>query len=75
MDELRSEIWDYLYRARGPQTLDTIARVFARDLRTIHQVVDHEWFDATGDTVAIAYRRRPDPQWPTGPTAAVHEMN
>ncbi len=73
MEELRSEIWDYLYEASGSQSLDKIARVLARDLQMIQRAVDHEWFDVMGAMVAIAYRGGPHP--PTAPTVSVHETN
>jgi len=66
MDELRCEIWDFLYRAEGPQPVDAIARYVGRYAETIHSALDHEWFDVTGDVVAIAYRRRPQLQRSAG---------
>ena len=59
MDELRGEVWDFLFRAEGPQHVDAIARHVGRHAEAIHSVLDHEWFDVVGDLVAIAYRRRP----------------
>ena len=73
MEELRSEIWDYLFQASGSQALDTIARVFARDLELIRRAVDHEWFNVMGSAVAIAYRGGSHP--PNGSTVVIHETN
>ena len=56
MDELRCEIWDYLYAASQPQSVDAIACHVGRDAQMIRAAVDHEWFEVTGDLVAIAER-------------------
>ncbi len=63
MEELRSEIWDYLYRNGQPQSVDSIADHMQSDPESIRLAVDHEWFDVTHDLVAIALCRdghRPD---------------
>ena len=65
MDKLRSEIWDYLFQANGRQSLDIIAQQMGRDPQTIHTAIDHEWFDVTAETVAIAYGQQPEWQQPT----------
>ena len=54
MGELRSEIWDYLYRASQPQSVSSIAGHLRCDAESIRLAVDHEWFDVTHDVVAIA---------------------
>ncbi len=56
MDELRNVIWDYLYRTRRPQSVESIASHVACDPQTIRAAIDHEWFEVTGDLVAIALR-------------------
>jgi len=55
-DDLCSQIWDYLYSASGQKSLDEIAQHVNCDRHTIEQAVNHEWFDVTGDVVAIARR-------------------
>ena len=64
MDELRSQVWDFLFRAEGPQHVDAIAQHVGRDAEAIQSALDHEWFDVAGDLVAIAYRRQPQLQRP-----------
>ena len=54
-DTLRSEIWDYLSTAIGPQSFDDIARCVGRDADAVRGVVNHEWFELSGDLVSIAY--------------------
>ena len=48
MDELRSEVWDFLFRAGGSQHVDAIARHVGRDAEAIQSTLDHEWFDVAG---------------------------
>ena len=66
MDELRSEIWDYLGKRGEPTSVEEIARHFERDQATIWAAVDHEWFQLSGDTVGIAYMteatKNPEPR-------------
>ena len=57
MEELRSEIWDYLYRTGQPQLVNSIADHMQSDPESIRLAVDHEWFDVTHDLVAIAWCR------------------
>ena len=66
MDELRSEVWDFLFRAEGSQHMDAIALHVGRHAEVIHSALDHEWFDVVGDLVAIAYPQRPQLQRPAG---------
>ncbi len=61
MEELRGEIWDYLYRTSRPQSVETIASRVARDAQTVRATIDHEWFEVTGDLVAIAVRGQGKP--------------
>jgi hypothetical protein len=55
MDELRDQIWDYLYKAGQPQSLVDIAGFASQDLETIRGAVDHEWFTVSNEQVGIAY--------------------
>ncbi len=54
MDELRIEIWDYLYRADGARAIDDITQAVGRDDGAIRSAVDHQWFEVVGDMVRIA---------------------
>ena len=57
MGELRSQIWDYLYRTRSPQSVNSIADHMQRDADSIRSAVAHEWFEVTREVVAIAMCR------------------
>ncbi len=59
MVEIRTEIWDYLYK-NGPTSLDTIARALGQSLQTVEAAVDHEWFAMRADVAAIAIRETGD---------------
>jgi hypothetical protein len=56
MEELRSRIWDYLFRAGKPQEVAIIAERFEVSSAEIEQAVDHPWFDLQDSLVAIAVR-------------------
>lgn len=53
MDEIRAEVWDYLYKS-GPASLETIAQASGQTVETIQAATDHEWFATRGEVVAIA---------------------
>ena len=57
MEDLRCEIWDYLYRTGQPQSVNSIADHVQSGVESIRLAVDHEWFDVTHDVVAIALSR------------------
>ena len=57
MDDLRCEIWDFLYRMNQPQSLEAIARHVPGDVRMIGAAIDHEWFQVNHDLVVIARTR------------------
>ena len=59
MDELRSEIWDYLFRTGGPRLMSEIATQVHSDPTSVRAAVTHEWFAVQGEQVAIAYRNPP----------------
>ena len=54
MEELRVEIWDFLYRVSEPKSVEEIAQNVDRDLDIVRMAVDHHWFDVVDDTVSIA---------------------
>lgn len=53
MDDVRTEIWDYLYR-NGPTSLDTIASSLGQSTQAIETAVAHEWFTVEANVAAIA---------------------
>ena len=53
MDDLRTEIWDHIYRS-GPQTMEQLVDTTRLNAATVSAAVDHEWFERQGDTVLIA---------------------
>ena len=55
MEELRDQIWNYLFEAGQPQNLVDIALFANQDMETVRGVVDHEWFTVSNDQVSIAY--------------------
>lgn len=55
MDELRDSIWDFLFQAGEPRSIDEIAVSLGRDPDTIRGAVDHEWFSSNGGEITIAY--------------------
>lgn len=55
MDELRNEIWDYLSRSGGRRSLYELSQHFRRDRAVVRAVVNHRWFEVSGENVAIAY--------------------
>ncbi len=54
MDRFRIEIWDIVYRARGPKTIDELSRIINQDSETVCAAVDHDWFDVVEGVVSIA---------------------
>ena len=54
MDNLRNEIWDFLYRADRPQTIADIAQFVGSDEDTVRTAIIHDWFDVVDDVVTIA---------------------
>ena len=54
MDELRVEIWDFLYRLREAKSIEEIAQNVDRDPEMVRMAVDHHWFDVVDDVVKIA---------------------
>lgn len=57
MDEFRIEIWDIVYRARGPKTIDELSQIVNQDNETVRAAVDHHWFDVVEGMVSIAVAR------------------
>jgi len=55
MDELRDSIWDFLYHAGEPRSIDEIVVFLGSDRETVRTAVDHEWFSANAGVIGIAY--------------------
>lgn len=56
MDQLRNQIFDYLYPLNEPRTIERIAVELNETPQTIQTAVDHPWFTRTDEQVAIAYK-------------------
>jgi predicted transcriptional regulator len=54
MDELRIEIFDYLYREREPKSVDEIAGDLNQDRDLVMQAIEHEWFNIIGAKIGIS---------------------
>ena len=70
MGDVRTEIWDYLYR-NGPTSLDTIADSLGQSSHAIEMAVSHEWFTVQANVAAIAVSSKVQADSPrrTGETA------
>jgi hypothetical protein len=55
IDDLRDQVWDYLFEVKSPQQIADLAAVAACDESTIRLAVNHEWFALADDRVSIAY--------------------
>lgn len=55
MDELREQIWDYLFQVRSQRSIDDLASWSGRDPADVRAAVQHPWFRVTDDKVAVAY--------------------
>ena len=53
MDEIRTEVWDYLYK-NGPASVKTIAGALEQTTEAIQAVAANEWFISHDDVLAIA---------------------
>ena len=57
MDYLRSQIWDFLFRADRQRTVADIAEYCGTDEGNVREAILHDWFDVVGDKVTIAYSK------------------
>lgn len=55
MDELRTAVWDLLYRTQEPKSIEEIAEQMGQEVPTIQAVVEHEWFSVDGGVVTISH--------------------
>ena len=55
IDDLRDQVWDYLFEVKSPQRIADLAALAACDEAAIRLAVNHEWFALTDDRVSIAY--------------------
>ena len=63
MGDVRTEIWDYLYR-NGPTSLDTIADSLGQSSQAIEVAVSHEWFTVQANVAAIAVSNKAQTESP-----------
>ena len=54
MEELRIEIWDIVYRAKTPMTIDELSQIVKQDHGAVSEAVNHHWFDVSEGKVVIA---------------------
>lgn len=54
MDEIRSEIWDFLFHNGGKQSVETTAQSLNRDVETVQRAVDHCWFHVADGQISVA---------------------
>lgn len=54
MDEIRCEIFDYLYREDVPKSVDEIAASLEQEAEAINVAVQHEWFAIDDAKVSIS---------------------
>jgi len=59
IDELRDDIWNYLFETKGAKTIEEIAALASQDASLIRAAVTHEWFSVAQDHVSIAYAASP----------------
>ena len=55
IDQLRDNIWNYLYHTPSFKTIDEIATYADADAETVRTAVNHEWFKVFHDQVSVAY--------------------
>ena len=53
-EELRSMIWDELFRAKATKSIDEIAAFADCDSSAVRTAVNHDWFRVNEDRVSIA---------------------
>lgn len=54
MDELREQIWDYLFKAGSDRSVADIAAWAGRQPDEVRSVVTHPWFRVSGEQVGVA---------------------
>jgi hypothetical protein len=54
MDDLRTRVWDYLYRLGRAEQITIIAEQMNETPHAIQEAVDDPWFTEQDGTVAIA---------------------
>ena len=55
MEELRIVIWDLLFHAKEPKTIEDIAEALNQDIEAVRIAVNHEWFLMVRDLVSISF--------------------
>lgn len=54
VDELRIEIWDFLFRAKEPKSVSEISDQIDQETEIVRSAVNHEWFTIVDDMVSIS---------------------
>ena len=54
-DELRTKIWDMLFRSGDAMSIADIARQLNCEQDHVQRAVNHEWFQLKGEMVTVAY--------------------
>ncbi|MFK8113337.1 MAG: hypothetical protein AB8B91_14125 [Rubripirellula sp.] len=54
MDELRCEIFDFLYREKDAKSVDEIASSLGQESDAIEAAIQHEWFAIDDNKVSIS---------------------
>ena len=55
MEELRDRIWDFLYQAGQPTSVEATAASMGCDQEAVRLAVDHDWFEVTDGQIQIAF--------------------
>jgi hypothetical protein len=55
IDELRDLIWEHLFQAKAPKSVDEIAALTNCNATDVSTAVNHEWFAVTEHGISIAY--------------------
>ncbi len=74
MDEIRTEVWDYLYK-NGPASVETIAGALEQTVEAIHAAAANEWFVRQDDVLAIAVHETGHAESRGGETRSAEEAS
>lgn len=53
-EQFRAIIWDDLFQANSPKSIQELAALYGRDVSDVRTAVDHDWFSVADERVAIA---------------------
>lgn len=54
MDELRIEIFDFLYREKEAKSIEEIAGTLGQEVELVVEAIQHEWFSLDDAKVSIS---------------------